>query len=45
MSWGKVQSDGLCKCLSALTDQVYEKLKEEPRLLKVKPPTFILGTF
>ncbi|ELU04421.1 hypothetical protein CAPTEDRAFT_110040, partial [Capitella teleta] len=41
--WGQVEKAALAKCLLALCQQVKEVLKEEPRLLRLNSPTYILG--
>lgn len=42
--WGQVDTKALAKCLLALCRQARDTLREEPRLLRLKSPTYILGT-
>ncbi|KAK3084884.1 hypothetical protein FSP39_020780 [Pinctada imbricata] len=41
--WGQVDTNALAKCLLTLCRQVKESLCEEPRLVKLKSPVYILG--
>ncbi|KAL4223534.1 hypothetical protein ACF0H5_017005 [Mactra antiquata] len=41
--WGQVDKNALAKCLLTLCRQVKDILSEEPRLLKLKSPMYILG--
>lgn len=41
--WGQVDKSALAKCLLTLCRQVKDILSEEPRLLKLKSPMYILG--
>ncbi|XP_074641598.1 uncharacterized protein LOC141899287 isoform X2 [Tubulanus polymorphus] len=41
--WGNVEKRALAKCLLALCRKVKEIMLDEPRLIKVKSPTYILG--
>ena len=43
--WGQVDRGALSMCLLALCRQVKDVLKEEPRLIRLKSPTYILGMF
>lgn len=43
--WGQVDKNALAKCLLTLCRQVKDILSEEPRLLKLKSPMYILGKF
>ena len=43
--WGQVDKNALAKCLMALCRQCKDVLREEPRLIKVKSPTYILGVY
>ncbi|XP_013791665.2 serine/threonine-protein phosphatase PP1-like [Limulus polyphemus] len=42
-SWGEVDIHALCRCLLAVCNQVREIMSQEPRLLRVTSPTYILG--
>jgi hypothetical protein len=41
--WGHVDKNALAKCLLTLCTQVKDILSDEPRLLKLKAPMYILG--
>lgn len=41
--WGQVDKNALAKCLLTLCRQLQDILSEEPRLLKLKSPMYILG--
>lgn len=41
--WGKVDKSALARCLLSLCHQVELLLREEPRLLRLSSPTYILG--
>ncbi|KAK7088081.1 uncharacterized protein [Littorina saxatilis] len=41
--WGQVDRSALARCLLTLCRHVKEELAEEPRLLKLRSPTYILG--
>ncbi|XP_041377251.1 uncharacterized protein LOC121389658 isoform X2 [Gigantopelta aegis] len=42
-SWGQVDINALAKCLLTLCQFAKEALRQEPRLLKLKSPVYILG--
>lgn len=41
--WGTVERAALATCLMAICDQVAEIMASEPRLIKLRSPTYILG--
>ncbi|XP_025091130.1 uncharacterized protein LOC112562232 isoform X2 [Pomacea canaliculata] len=41
--WGQVDRSALARCLLTLCQQVREVLMDEPRLIKIRSPTYILG--
>uniref|UniRef100_A0A2C9JU28 Serine/threonine-protein phosphatase n=1 Tax=Biomphalaria glabrata TaxID=6526 RepID=A0A2C9JU28_BIOGL len=41
--WGQVDKNAQAKCLLTICKQVKECLADEPRLLKLRSPTYILG--
>lgn len=42
-SWGAVNRTALSVCMLSICQKVRELLQGEPRLLRLKPPTYILG--
>ena len=43
--WGDVDKSAMARCLIPILRQVRELLKEEPRLLRLKSPVYILGEY
>ena len=43
MSWGIVDMEALAKCILVICQQMLEIVAEEPRLVKLESPTYILG--
>ena len=43
LSWGIVDKEALAKCLTLICQKILEIVSEEPRLLRVDSPAFILG--
>ena len=41
--WGQVDKSALAKCLMTLCRQVKDIMMEEPRLIKLQSPVYILG--
>ena len=41
--WGQVDRSALARCFLTLCRHVKEELAGEPRLLKLRSPTYILG--
>ena len=41
--WGQVDKNALAKCLLTICRHIKDVLSEEPRLLKLKSPMYILG--
>ncbi|XP_052234478.1 uncharacterized protein LOC127847015 [Dreissena polymorpha] len=41
--WGQVDKNALCKCLLTLCRHLKDILNDEPRLLKLRSPVYILG--
>lgn len=44
-NWGQVDRNALVKCLLTLCRQAKEFLMKEPRLLKLKSPSYVLGEY
>lgn len=44
-SWGTVEMLSLAKCLLALCREAQRVLANEPRLIRLNAPTYILGNF
>eukprot|EP00794_Sanderia_malayensis_P014108 gene14108-15582_t len=43
LSWGIVDMDALAKCILAICQQMLQIVSQEPRLVKLESPTYILG--
>ena len=41
--WGEVDRPSLAKCLVGLCHQARKIMQDEPRLLEIAPPCYILG--
>ena len=44
-SWGEVDMNSFAKCILSTCHSVRDILSNEPRLLKIDSPTYILGEF
>ena len=45
LSWGVVDMDALAKCILVICQQVLDIFSDEPRLMRLDSPTYILGMF
>ncbi|PAA86851.1 hypothetical protein BOX15_Mlig000247g3 [Macrostomum lignano] len=43
MNWGQVEMKGLARCLLSLCEMLQTVFSEEPRMVKLRSPTYILG--